>query len=65
MTEIRHPLASGKKSLVVTHNDNASAIIIKYDPPGSQLPRMLSGDFTTFEKASAACREYLNKVKSK
>lgn len=65
MTEQRYPMASGKKTLVVTHNEDASALIVKYDPAGSVLPRELSGTFTTFEKAGQACKQYLRKFKKK
>lgn len=63
MTEVRRLMASGKKTLVATHNDNASAIIVKYDPAGSVLPKALSGDFTTFEKATQAIDKYLRQFK--
>lgn len=63
MEQNRHMMASGKKALVSMNNEKASAIVIKYDPPGSQLPAVLSGDFTTFEKANAAIRQYLNQFK--
>ena len=66
MTEQRYPMASGKKTLVATHNENASAIIVKYDPAGSVLPKALSGEFTTFEKAGQAIKIYLSQfTKSK
>ena len=63
MHEVRHTMASGKKALIAVNNDQASAIIVKYDPPGSQLPAVLKGDFTTFEKADSAIRQYLNQFK--
>ena len=59
MNEVRIMLASGKKALVAKHNEKGMAIVITYDPPGSVMPRMLQGDFTTFEKAEQAIREYL------
>ena len=63
MNEVRHMMASGKKALVAVNNESNSAIIIKYDPPGSQLPAILKGEYTNFEKASAAIQQYLNQFK--
>ncbi len=59
MNEVRYPI--GKKHLVAVHNDSASAIVIKYDPPGGTFPKALMGDFTTFEKAGETIKEYIRR----
>jgi hypothetical protein len=55
------PLSKGKV-LVARYNGTSSAIIFEYNS-GGQLPKMLSGEFTNFDKASEAAEEYLRKVR--
>ena len=63
MAESRHMMASGKKELVARHTKNAQAIEIVYDPAGSVMPKELTSEFTTFEKADEAIQRYLNQFK--
>jgi hypothetical protein len=59
MNEVKVMLASGKKALVARHNEKGTGIVISYEPPGSVMPRVLQGSFTTFERAKQAIQEYI------